>query len=120
MNLNEYEVTTRTIDRQKTWVDVKRRRIYSREIHGNYYNILSKINPISGEFDYFLAIFKDRPEASNIPVYCCSNDDFGRCTISLSLTNWNLLGFNYYKENTQISIKLVDSDETGSIYKIEN
>lgn len=120
MNLNEYEVTTRSIDRQKTWVDVKHHRIYSREIRGNYYNILKKINPISGDYDYFLGVFKQIPNISNFEVKLCNIDGFGRTSISLSLTNWRLLGFDCLDSDTQLSLTIVESDDNGSIYRFDN
>lgn len=120
MNLNEYEVTTRTIDRQKTWVDVKRHRIYSREIRGKYYNILKKLNPITKDYEYFLGIFNKIPDIPNFQVHACTHDDFGRTSISLSLANWKILGFDCLDNDCQISISVVESDKDITIYKFDN
>lgn len=120
MNLNEYEVINRPIDRSKTWIDVKHHRIYSREMRGNYYNVLKKLNPITNSYDYFIVLYKIRPTDTSINLRGCGCDSFGRLVINLSNKDWNELEFNSYKDNVQISVSVVDYDNNGTLYRFDN
>lgn len=117
MNLNAYDNIKEEIDKTKTWIDVKTKKLLSREIkYRQYYSLLKRFNPKLKINEYFIALIDNPPE--NKVYRFTFRDDYGR--IKLNITSiWNESGLMYYKENVNVNIKLIESDNDGDIYLLD-
>lgn len=118
MYFNGYEILNVPIDKDKTWIDVKRHKILSREIHGKYYLFAKKFE-ISDCKDYFYLIV-DGDSISNIPgIKSIYVDDFGRTSIVIPNYVWKELGFDKHNKDFQLLVTLVEDNNGVKTYRIE-
>lgn len=83
MNLNEFNVVTKAINKQKSWIDCDRKVLYSREIRKRqYYSILKKYNPTNNNTDYYILTF-DEP-ISDVAFKPLIRDNYQRTKIYLN------------------------------------
>lgn len=117
MNINAYDSITEKLDKTKTWVEVKRKLLLSREIKYRPYTcLLKRYNSRYNTYSYFIAVLDNPPEDK---VYNhTKTDDYGRFKISLS-DIWNKTYLSTLKSNCNINIELVENDEDSSIYSID-
>lgn len=116
INLNEYDITSIKIDKTKTWIDIARKKLISKEIKVRKYNcICKKYNTDTKEYEYFI-IMLDTPPTDR-RSHKTFVDDYGRIKINLS-TIWNESCLANYKKDTNIDLLLVDSEDDGDVYKL--
>ena len=117
MNLNNYDCITEKLNKTKTWVDIHKKLLLSREIKYRPYTcLLKRYNIKNNTYSYFIALL-DNPQANKI---CKSTilDDYGRFKLSLS-DIWKKTYLNELKSNCNIMCELVESDEDGDVYSID-
>ena len=56
MSLLEYDIINNTIDKSKSWIDISKQIIYSREIlhRYRYYNFATKYDKSTNSYSYYL------------------------------------------------------------------
>lgn len=117
MSLNEYDTVSTKIDRKKSWIDIKNKIIYSREIKikRRYYNYLSKYdNVLTGETKYYLSLTDD---VSNNKVYNTVKDNYGRFKFKCNDV-FEALGFTQISSDRNITLRHYESGENYDIYEI--
>ena len=117
MSLDEYDTVSTKIDRKKSWIDIKNKIIYSREIKikRQYYNYLSKYdNVLSGETKYYLALTDDN---SNNKFYITVRDSYGRFKFKCNDV-FEALGFTQTSSDRNITLRHYESGENYDIYEI--
>lgn len=115
MNLNIYEKVE--INRTKTWVDPKYKKLYSREIE-NYsmFTILKRYNPKEKCTDYFLVVSKTGDNEHRWD--CVTTTRSGIVKINL-VNYWHLLPFQFNQKEFELIIEKVEEDETGVVYYLD-
>lgn len=117
MNLNVYDNVNEKLDKTKTWVDIKKKTLLSREIkYRKYLSILKRYDPDYKVNIYFLALLNDVPEHKNYTL--TKLDSYGRVKIKLGQI-WNETSLSQLDTDCNIVIKLVESDDTGEIYILD-
>ena len=115
MNLNIYEKVE--INRTKTWVDPKYKKLYSRELDlYPLFTILKRYNPTDKCIDYFLCLTREGD--SEHKWDCVTRTKTGITKINLS-SCWHLLPFKDRLTEFEIIIEEVDRDETGVVYYLD-
>ena len=117
MPLNEYDTVSTKIDRKKSWIDIKNKIIYSREIKTKrqYYNYLSKYdNVLTGETKYYLSLTDD---VSNNKYYNTVRDNYGRFKFKCNDV-FEALGFTQTSSDKNITLRHYESGENYDIYEI--
>lgn len=112
MILNAYDIITDKLDKTKSWIDVKSKKLYSREInYAPYYTIAKKYNIEENMYQYYIimSFIKDK-KLKNTKI-----DDYGRIKLSLSII-WNDTYLKDLKTNENIVISLVERDEKNEVY----
>ena len=100
MNLNNYDCITEKLNKTKTWVDIHKKLLLSREIKYRPYTcLLKRYNIKNNTYSYFIALL-DNPQANK--------------TCKRTKTYLNEL-----KSNCNIMCELVESDEDGDVYSID-
>lgn len=116
MNLNVYDNVKEKLDKTKSWIDIKRQLLLSREIkYRRYCSLLKRYNKKTNSYLYYIAIL-DKPDANKI----CSKvniDNYGRVKINIK-TIWKELEFTKLKRDTNIDIEYIENDDNGEIYQI--
>lgn len=118
MSLLEYDIINNTIDKSKSWIDIAKQMIYSREIlhRYRYYTFASKYNKDSNSYSYYLIHSIDNiSNNSKIMQF----DDYNRAKIKVN-TIFQELGFNPKDKNHNIKIQLVEEGKEYDIYLIED
>lgn len=117
MNLAAYDDIKPKIDKQKTWVDIDKKLLYSREITYRPYVLLSKrYNKELAEYEYFVIMLDEKP--INKISANTNRDDYGR--IKIRLMNVFIESSLATLEHSQnINIELVDHADDGDIYKLD-
>lgn len=117
MNLNAYDNITEKLDKNKTWIDINRKTILSREIkYRKYTCILKQYNVKTNINSYFIAMLDNPPE--NIKYKFTIQDDYGRIKINIS-SIWNETYLCNLESNCNIMCNLVESENDGDIYSID-
>ena len=117
MNLNAYDDIIEKIDKRKTWIDVRKQLLLSREIKFRpYYTLTKRFNSNLNNYDYFIILLDNKPE--NRVSYNTKKDDYGRIKLKLYelYTESDLV---YLEKDTNINIKLVDTDDDGDVYQLD-
>ena len=116
MNLIAYDAVKNKIDKSKTWIDVKTKKLVSRELKYRKIVTLSKnYNTDNGDYDYFI-ILLDSPPVERMYVLT-RVDDYGRIKISLN-SIWKDDTFNNLTKDINVNMELVEHADDGDIYKI--
>ena len=117
MNLNAYDAVAQKIDKSKTWIDVDKCQLLSREIkYRPFVTISKRFNKQTVDYDYFI-ITLDEPPFDR--VYTRTRiDDYGRVKINLRLI-WQNTSLNTLEQDTNISITNVEHTNDGDIYKLD-
>lgn len=117
MNLNTYDNIREKLDKTKTWVDIKRKQLISREIkYRPYYCILTRFNPKTNIHSYYLAVLDKIP--TDKMFRHTNHDDYGRVKINLS-DIWKKTYLNNIKSDINIECKLVEEDNDGEVYYLD-
>lgn len=118
MNLNSYDDALTTIDRTKTWVNIKYHVIFSREIkYRAYYNISKRYNNTTGEHDYFI-IVADYPLDER--KWCDKIiDNYGRFKIYIPDDIYKSTILSTFEKDTNINISHLEGDDICDIYYLD-
>ena len=117
MNLNNYDGIIEKLDKTKTWVDIRKKLLLSREIKYRPYTcLLKRYNLKTNTYSYFIALLDNPPEDRTCKRTIL--DDYGRFKLSLS-DIWKKTYLNELKSNCNIICELVESDEDGDVYSID-
>lgn len=117
MNLNAYDDITEKIDRTKTWIDVNKHLLLSREIkYRKYYVLCKRYEPELKTYNYYIALIDHRQ--LDKPCFTTRKDDYGRVKIRLHdlYTDSDL---QYLKHDVNISIKHIENEDDGDVYQLE-
>lgn len=117
MNLNNYDNVTEKLYKDKTWIDIRKKILLSREIkYKKYTCLLKRYDTKTNIYTYFIAMLNNPPENRKFNI--TSQDDYGRIKISLS-SIWKETYLNELKSNCNIMCNLIESDEDGDVYSID-
>lgn len=117
MNLNAYDDVIEKIDKTKTWIDIKKHLLLSREIkYHKWYTLSKRFNTETKSYDYFI-ILLDNPSL-NRTSFNTKLDDYGRIKIRL-YELYNESSLQYLKKDTNITINHIDHEEDGDVYQLE-
>lgn len=117
MNLNAYDDIKEKLDKTKTWVDVKRKILFSREIkYRPYISLLKRYNSTTSSISYFIAMLNKTDDHKNCKPTI--TDNYGRIKIRLS-SIWADTYLTHINSNCNIVLNLIESDEDGDIYLLD-
>ena len=118
MSLLEYDIINNTIDKSKSWIDISKQIIYSREIlhRYRYYNFATKYDKSTNSYSYYL-IHSINNINNNSKVM--QFDNYGRAKIKVN-TIFKELGFDCKSKNHNITLKLKEENKDYDIYLIED
>ena len=112
MNLNAYDTITDKVDKTKSWINITKHLLLSREIKFRKYYVLSKrFNTETKVYDYFVILLDEQP--TDRVSYNTRLDDYGRVKIRLhELYNESDLA-NLEKDTNQYFAVLTDVHSVG-------
>lgn len=117
MNLNAYDDAINKIDKTKTWIDVKRKTLISREIkHRAYYSLIKRYDKNTNIVSFFIAMLDKPDECKVCKRTVC--DSYGRIKIRLN-TIFNETNLIDCESECNVCINLVESDDSGDIYYLD-
>lgn len=117
MKLTEYDVIHTILDKTKTWTDISRTRLVSKEIaYRRYYTLAERINTSSNSIDYFLILLDDKP--TDRFYYITESDDFGRLKFKLHPI-WKSSILKNIKTNINVVIDHIEHTDDGDIYRLD-
>lgn len=114
MNLPAYDNIEIKVNRNKTWVNIKYKQIFSKEIHYNgYVEYKSRYNPVDETYEYYL-VFQPNRSTQSAKVHI---DELGRTKIPISKI-WNKLNFSNKHKDFNITLEYIESIEDSDIFLI--
>lgn len=116
MNLNAYDDIKEKVDKTKTWVDIRKKTILSREIkYRPYVSLLKRYNTKCRVYEYYIALSLNRPldKTSSKPL----KDNYGRVKIRVGQI-WTETSLNELDKDNNIDIEFVEQQEDGEIYRL--
>ena len=117
MNLNAYDSVKETLNKNKTWIDINRKTILSREIkYRKYTCILKRYDAKTNINSYFIAMLDNPPENKNYKSTIL--DDYGRIKIKIS-NIWKETYLSCLESNCNIMCNLIECGDDGEIYSID-
>ena len=117
MNLNSYDNVTEKLDKTKTWIDLRKKTIFSREIKYRPYTcLLKRYNAKTNTYTYFIAMLNNPSENKKYNI--TKQDDYARIKVSLT-SIWKETYLSRLSNNCNIMCNLVESDDDGEIYSID-
>ena len=120
MNLSAYDDSIITVDKTKTWINVRSKTLSSHQIkYRRYHCLLQRYHPIIGiddnNYDYYIAMC-DSPVKGRTFVHNYHNNN-GRVRISLAPI-WNNTSLVKVSQDINVEIRLVEEQDDGEIYQI--
>lgn len=117
INLLEYDDVSPKINKKKSWISIKTKQLFSREIKFKpYATIGSKYHPNIKGYSYYLILLDEIPDdRSYSRVHI---DNYGRVKISLK-SIWDKTSLINYDNDINISIELIDYADNAAIYQID-
>lgn len=117
MNLNAYDNVIEKIDKTKTWINIRKKQLISREIRiRKYVSIVKRYDVKTNSTLYFIAILDNPPE--NHIYNKLKVDDYGRAKINI-FSIWNETYLSSLDNDCNINISLTESDDNGDIYLLD-
>ena len=118
MNLNSYDDALTKIDKSKTWLNVKYKTLFSREIkYMKYYNISKRYNKTLDITNYYIILCDklvgDRKWLNTVV------DDYGRIKIKIPKEIYNTTILATIESDENINIEKVDTDDSCAIYYLD-
>lgn len=110
-----YESVTKSIDKNKTWIHVKSRRLISRELYkGKYYVLSRTYDNTNNIYNYFVVIanVKINDDFKRLDI-----DDYGRVRVRLD-TIWSDIVQHGITCDVNIDMELIEENTETVIYKI--
>ena len=116
MNLSAYDAIYPKVDKQKTWVDINRYQLLSREIkYRRYVTLCKRYNKEENDFEYFIVLLDDFPYDRDYTKVRL--DDYGRIKVSLK-SIWKETILNSFEHDCNITISHIEHTDDGDIYKL--
>lgn len=117
MNLSAYDVISPKLNKTKTWINVEKYQLLSREIsYRRYVTISKRFNKDCQDYEYFVILLDNSPIDRDYSK--TKLDDYGRIKISLK-SIWKETMLNYYKQDVNINLELIEHTDDGDIYKLD-
>ena len=117
MNLNAYDNVNDKVDKNKSWINIKKKQLLSREINKRKYSTLIKrYDPQTNTNYYYVAITDTPPKDKDFKLL--KIDDYGRVKINLS-SIWNKTYLEQLESDCNIMIENVDCGDDYDIYLID-
>lgn len=117
MNLNSYDNIKEKVNKHKTWIDINRKQLISREIkYRKYVSLLHRYNPKLDTYSYFIALL-DYPIQDKFYTII-NRDNYGRIKINLKEI-WNNTCLKEFDRDCNIECTLVESEVDGEIYFLD-
>lgn len=116
INFNLYDAVTPNMI-NSTYVDIRFRKLYSREMKYFQYNtLLKKYNSKTNQYDLFVALTKNPvPNAKSELTYCTKHKQ-----IKVNLSNiWEEFRFSRFKQNVIVNTEIVEEDDDGIVYYLD-
>lgn len=116
MNLSAYDGINNKINKTKTWINVKKHILLSREIkYRKFYSFAKRYDKNNNCYNYYIILSDTPPD--KLVSYFTKYDDYGRVKLRINEIYDNIV-LNPVTENINISIKHIDEQEDGDIYEI--
>lgn len=116
MNLNEYDDVREKVDKSKSWIDVKHKRLFSREISlRKYVTIVKRYKPEIDEYFYFIITLDEIP--LNKSYEELTVDNYGRLKLSLS-SIWCQSKLCSLTQDKNVTINHIEHETDGDVYQI--
>lgn len=116
MNLSAYDIV-KNVNDIKTWIDVKRKRLYSVELPFYiYFYIGKRYEPYYKKYSYYI-IFTNEKYDDPVPR-CVYSPRNGRIILDIK-DIWSKSILSTYKHDTEIKLKLVDKQSDCVIYLLD-
>lgn len=117
MNLNAYDNIKEKIDKTKTWINIKKEQLLSREINPRrYYSLLKRYNSKTKCYNYFIATLDTPIKEKNYKSI--TKDSYGRVKICLAEI-WSDTYLSQLDSDCNINVSLVESYDDGDIYLLD-
>lgn len=117
INLNAYDNIVEIIDKKKTWTNVSKKQILSRELkYKKYAYICKRYNNITNIYSYFIILLDEKPYDKTIVR--TKRDNYGRIKINIG-SIWNETSLSDLSKDINITIKLVDEDDDSIVYQLD-
>lgn len=117
INLNAYDNVIDKIDKTKTWIDVRKKLLLSREIkYRKYHSLLKRYDNKTNTTSYYLAMLDHLSETHTCKL--TSKDNYGRVKIRLSEI-WKDTYLAGLDKDCNICIKLIESEDDGEVYSFD-
>lgn len=116
INLNVYEIPQK-LDKTKTWINVNKQQLLSREIKFRKYYVITSIHDIIEDRNkIYLILLDHNHQLYNINI--TKTDDYGRIKINLA-EHYAVLNLDKYDKNVNIPIKYIEGDDESDVYLLE-
>ena len=117
MNLSAYDKITEKIDKSKSWIHIKTKKLITREIkYRPYSTILKRYVPSCNIYEYYLVISDTTNNECKFNKVLL--DDYNRLKISL-LSIWKETSLSKLTRNVNVNITLDDKQDDCEIYKLD-
>lgn len=117
VNLNIFDDAVEKLDRSKTWINIKYKEIFSREIKPRKFSILTKQYENNIGNHYFVITLDNAPDKRrNYVKSRC--DDWGRFKISIAGIWYDSIA-NTLTKDTNINIEHIYHDDDSDVYEID-
>lgn len=117
MNLNAYDNVVERIDKTKTWIDIKKKCLFSREINKrSYYCLLKRYDNKINSYSYYIALLDNIPKDRTFKY--TKHDAYGRVKIYLSCI-WSESYLSQFGKDCNINIANVEHNDDGDIYLLD-
>ena len=117
VNVYAYDIIDNKLDKNKTWINVAKQMLLSREInYYRFYTLAKRYNSDTNSYNYFIILANEKiPNSINSST---NKDNYGRIKIRLNRI-FVESGLSRLKEDRNINIELISSDENSSVYKLD-
>lgn len=117
MNLSAYDDINSKIDKTKSWINIKKKQLISREINKRQYSTLIKrYDTQTNTNEYYVAISNTPPKDKSCKKL--KLDDYGRIKINLSPI-WNESYLSQCGSDCNVMVKCVRRDQDCDIYLLD-
>ena len=117
MNLSAYDAINEKVNKQKSWINIKKKTLLSREItHRAYTVLIKRYDTETNTSSYYVAVTNTAPtDRQYKPLKV---DDYGRVKISLT-SIWNETYLGQLDRDCNILVTCVECGNDGDIYLLD-
>lgn len=117
MNLNAYDNVIEKVDKTKTWVDIKSKTLFSKELkYRPYISLLKRYDVKTNSSSYYIALL-DKPPI-NRKYKTTFVDEYGRIKFNMS-SIWKETYLKRLESNCNICLDLIEREVDGDIYLLD-